>query len=349
MYLWHQPVMAFERLFVPASTSLFLISSLAITFVLAGLTTFLIERPIRAARISPLYVVGGMFVSSLIVISVTFAGDISKGFSGRYADSQVYQELQNPDQEIAQNCSYFRQSVADPEFCIFPSETFSDASPSIAVWGDSHAMALASGFISMEREYDLIHMGMNGCRIRFPDGSNEEACVAKHQAALQRILSDETVLIVVIESIYQSRPVTEEGMIALRDDVTQAVSLLLDAGREVIVVGPVPIFDRNIPGAMMRSERLGLDLLPTQTLDAHKNRPHRLGDEFLDDMQALGAIPFSTEPILCPRGECLTNINGRPLYIDDEHLTVFGARLLSIEIDKKILQLLHAENPDTRN
>lgn len=339
LYLWHQPVMAFLRLFAPDSTPTFLLVAGVLSSTLAVLTYHFIEQPARRSQAHLAYVTGLVALGVILVFSMTFAAIGSGNFASRYSSSQAFVDLQDPDQELAQRCSFYRQAINSPEFCTFPPTKGDEATFSLAIWGDSHAMALTSGFIGLERDYEVVHLGMNGCRIRFATGTGNDPCALKHNAALDRILLDKSIKVILIHSIYQSRPVTAAGMNAMAADIRHAVTSLVSDGRQVIVLGPVPIYPADIPGALMRSDRLGLDLTPRQSLSEHHARPHRLGEEFLAEMHQLGAITISADPALCPSGECLVQIDGHPLYLDDEHLSVAGATLLAKAIDQIILDL----------
>lgn len=101
--------------------------------------------------------------------------------------------------------------------------------------------------------------------------------------------------------------------------------LLSAAGKRVVVVGPVPDFqDQNLTGAVERAA-LGLPIVagrPTAGFLAQTA-------EVLSALRRVEALPnvrvVYPHLLLCDAEQCRTFAEGKPLYMDFNHLSRFGA------------------------
>ncbi len=92
---------------------------------------------------------------------------------------------------------------------------------------------------------------------------------------------------------------------------------------------PVPVWDRSVPKALLSNS------LPVQDLEAYRHANERL----IAGLAGANFRIYQTATVLCP-GACLAESGGRPLYFDDEHLTLTGAGTLRGLFDQVIADLL---------
>ena len=100
-----------------------------------------------------------------------------------------------------------------------------------------------------------------------------------------------------------------------------AVQALEGAGKQVIVIGPIPAYDEAIPRWL--------------ALNAMAGKPAPLGQltsEFLARNRSILSTEWSqyartavVHTALCPRARCLIQIGGKSLYSDTHHLSTTGA------------------------
>jgi peptidoglycan/LPS O-acetylase OafA/YrhL len=348
IYLWHQPVMATTRLFIEDGTFPFLLFTIASSIVLAWLTYRFVERPARIIRWQLRRVLIAVTIASSAVALIFLAGAKSNWFAWRYDDALVSRVIQHPDTWKARSCSNWGvKNPGDISFCRLPAtrKTMKKAS-TVAVWGDSHAMALSAGLVSRERSYDLALYGMAGCAIELEKReSNHDSsmCFQKHKKALADILSDSTTKIVVITSKWgfpANRP--EHGDI-LRSNLDRAISIVKNSGREVILVSAVPVFHQNIPDAILRKQRLRLTVLPYVTIENYRSDKNRMIQGAIDAAQNYEFPVIHSEDTLCPDGICLSVLGNMPLYYDRSHLSIIGANLISEILQKQIEDILDGE------
>jgi hypothetical protein len=122
-----------------------------------------------------------------------------------------------------------------------------------------------------------------------------------------------------------------EGRQALfKSALTETVESLLRAGKRVVLVYPIPEVGYNVPATLARLALKGEPLqLFTQPLDAYRARQRPTFD-VLDGIgtseKILRVYPHER---LCENNRCIVFADGKPLYRDDDHLSVAGAEFIS--------------------
>jgi len=109
----------------------------------------------------------------------------------------------------------------------------------------------------------------------------------------------------------------------------RTVAALVHAGKNVIIVASVPEMKVSVPHALARRHMFNLDTdIRLELADYLQRQAHVFSE--LDKMQRrYGAKIVYPHQILCANGYCDVMRDGIVLYSDSNHLTEFGARLLS--------------------
>lgn len=132
-----------------------------------------------------------------------------------------------------------------------------------------------------------------------------------------------------------------KGRLLYLEAIQHTVQLLLDAGKKVILVYPIPEAGWHVPTYLFAHMPKGTQPIPpnigSTNHDVFKAR-HK------DIYQAFDALGHQTglqrvypENVFCNstvQGRCITQMNGHPLYRDDDHLSVLGGELVAEEILK---------------
>jgi hypothetical protein len=114
--------------------------------------------------------------------------------------------------------------------------------------------------------------------------------------------------------------------------------------RQLIVVAPIPEAGFHVPSALakeiMFNNETGLssDSLST-SYRVFLERNRDANDILKGALASSEAVLIKPEDYLCNtevKGRCLTHIQGTPLYWDDDHLSNYGAALLTHEILKNL-------------
>ena len=120
----------------------------------------------------------------------------------------------------------------------------------------------------------------------------------------------------------------------------QSIEELISKGKHVYLVYPVPEVGWNVPRQSYKRSVRGIHERLTTSYPAYLNRSAPV----LAAFDAIGDSAFLTRvkpsELFCNHiqtGRCETQVNGRPLYFDDDHVSVLGATI--------ILQRLFASAP----
>lgn len=235
-----------------------------------------------------------------------------------------------------------------------------DQSPVFLLWGDSHANAVATAVNLSAADADAAGylIWKSGCPplagIDRTDHSNQECSnfsrdvidfVKDHQEIETVILSSRWAI-----SAVGTRYKTEEGnSVTLIDSETpesrntangavfesglkRTVEELVNLGREVILVNPVPEVGYHVPSAFFVADRTGRDIteIIAPTMEEFKNR-NEVVLSVLSELSANNIHVWNVDPteILCDELICQVVQDNKPLYNDDNHLSTAGGQLIT--------------------
>lgn len=139
-YLWHQPLLAFARLYSFNKLSHFEIGALiVITFGLAYLTWLLVERPFRdRRRFSRAQIFAGATVASVGFFSIGLVGHLAQGFPSRFTPAELAAIQASRSSTIGCNVVPLKVNAAIKRCDIGRK----GIEPTVLLTGDSHADAI---------------------------------------------------------------------------------------------------------------------------------------------------------------------------------------------------------------
>jgi peptidoglycan/LPS O-acetylase OafA/YrhL len=266
-YLIHWPLLAFLRIVYggnppPAD----LLATAAASFPLAILSYYFIEQPFRRSQrpaIPMLLSYAGIGIGALAVCSAIW---VTHGLSRRYPALATMEFTERPLQSdlcLVRNNDQPNLSPA----CYDISQSY----PSVAIWGDSHAAAMAPALRSAAaaRGYALFELAKSSCppltgatHYFPPEPTRAAACTRFNRKALALLESDRNVGIVILTASWaapfnrnwadgwlapddESHPATpslERSRRLFTQSLTETILALLGAGKRVIVVQDTPYF-----------------------------------------------------------------------------------------------------------
>lgn len=98
--------------------------------------------------------------------------------------------------------------------------------------------------------------------------------------------------------------------------------------RPVFILRPIPEMGVDVPKAVSRNLAMGRTAFPSIAIDDYQRR-HQLVLAAQQAAQASCNVRIlDPTSILCNSGHCISELNGRPIYYDDDHLSEFGNKLL---------------------
>jgi peptidoglycan/LPS O-acetylase OafA/YrhL len=336
VYLWHWPLFAFAKIYLGHGLSEGVTFCLIIaTIIIATASWWYVERPFRhaaaTARISPqLLFVGGL--GSLAVIGCVSLVVFAHGLPNRIGHGA--------------RRFYFvaRSKIELPH----------DPAADILVWGDSHAQAFARAALIIGQHYGLTvrESGTQNCPpligAHRVGGGYSRDCDAINRALLHRLQQGprpRVAILVARWSLYQglaSRdgPVfeiddqeqtldAETSTRVLERSLTRTVDALDALGIAVVLVGQAPEFPEHPNSCFVRriwrKEPNAADCLtmPREQSDRRLSTSKAILTELAKTHKA--TLYVGLDEILCKGGTCRAAEDHRPLYHDDNHLSLFGS------------------------
>lgn len=366
LYLWHQPLFAFKRLYaLEALTPGDYIPLIILSVVLAILSWKYIEQPLRNAKHFPLkrFIKMNAVAFGVLLIVGLFFGiprEIPFRISGERAQFLDASKDNAHHLLIIEGEECYDRDVGNA--CILGDAT---QKPTLALWGDSHAGALTLSLHQYLKKnkraaYQFTKTGCPPARdLRRADQGDRDQCSSYSDKVMEK-LHDATIETVIVAARYpiyaeQKRFDNKEGGIepgedfvvwpakreinALeerRDHVLQryqeTFKELLALSKKVVIVYPIPEVGFNVPKTLEKLYfKHGMkDFHITTSYDVFKERTKRVRNA-LDAIQNPNVFRIYPEKILCDtliKDRCVVHHGKDVYYWDYDHLTTKGADLV---------------------
>jgi hypothetical protein len=250
--------------------------------------------------------------------------------------------------------------------------------PEFAIVGDSHAAALVRSLDHASQREGIggIAYTFNGCPpIRDSKSTNhtgiEEICDAFRRDFFNNLQGGDIPKVIVLGArwtiLFEQTPFNNlEGGIeagdrtewiskysdtmgykaALRKDIAESILALLDSGRAVVLVYPIPEMGWNVPVRLAKIQMQRENLERSDASVAYHVYRERNADanHVLDGIQHHNLYRIGPEKVLCDsfvKDRCAAHLNGMPLYFDDDHLSAFGADQIVGRIVQTLKDIQH--------
>jgi peptidoglycan/LPS O-acetylase OafA/YrhL len=384
LYLWHFPLIAFASYVELAGLDVRTKAAIClISLIMAFLSLRYVELPFRRPSQSagvrrPVPVaLAGMVISCGFGLLIALDGGIPSRLDEA---SAIYLDAEHDKERHHMECMTLEQRIIKPAAaCKLGSP---GTNPHVLLWGDSHSVVTGSALEEAARRNNssLLLAASVDCPIGIgfeidPNiGSDLAAnpgyqyCAEYNREMLHLAVTDPNITTVVLSSRWTNWRVGEEGSateakvdIRLRNAEGTARSpegnkqiyaqgfeaLLRDltaAGKTVWVVGPVPEPSFRVPKALY-VEHIGLDHTDLDIPRAAFMRKNQFMLSVFSDMKQKFPVKFVWPHLaLCSDTKCPVSENGRPIFFDDNHLSMLGAHKTSPLYDK----IFHEAAPASR-
>jgi peptidoglycan/LPS O-acetylase OafA/YrhL len=353
LYLWHWPLIVFTRyVLMREPDTAERLALLAAALILATLSWRFVERPFRGKSglltRPTLFATAGLAMAGLIGFGLI--GDQRVGFPERFppevAGLAAVAEERNP---------YRKPCVgrAPERIAADPACALGDAAepPEFLLWGDSHALALAPALTAaadMTSRRGLF-IGKNGCppllgveRLDSPHG-----CRPHNDRVRQWLLDHPEVRTVVLAGRWglvangqrhrtegkKPAVIAPDGIAgnpaAFRDGLARTLAFLTQRGFRVIVVDQVPEIGWHVPVGLAIARQFGRPTPVVPTLADFRFRQAVVDAALTNLAERYRFERLDPGAPLCPNGTCRIELDGHPLYRDDNHLSLRGADILT--------------------
>ena len=355
LYLWHLPVIDFMKYLTDDALSAFgILVAIMVSVLLSVATYFYIETPFRKREkkeVKTMLAAVTMPATAIIGLAIFLADGVPQRLTPLQTKqlAVVDDELRHPSKCMSIGDRWIEPSEA----CRFGPR------PNTLLWGDSHAMVTATSlnaagvsfFFAADADCPIgINLSVSS---EFETGlvsqGHYRRCGEYNRKMLVRAL-DPDIETVVLSSRWTNwrigepaNPAEKSVDIRLVDELgtsvtaaqnrvkferafTTLVAKLTNAGKHVVIVGPLPEPTFNVPHRLYVE---GLGFAPTERAGAEYESRHRTILAFFRSFNNLPNVSFIwPSEALCTNG-CAVARNDIPLYFDHNHLTFDEATRLS--------------------
>lgn len=378
-YLWHQPLLVFSRHYLQAEPGpIWITGILLATLLVAYFSWRYIERPLRkSGNMSRSHALGLALTGSILFFGAGMLGYHSEGFSRFYpAQVQALQHIhQNPN--TPDHC--WRRLSQDQNFDHACHLGTPGQPPSFVLLGDSHAGSLSAALDQASRAQHLagLDFSFRSCLPVIHSTYQAKDATARTCSALRQLFFapnqlaswPETVILVgrwtlAMErhrpnngeggqepggdyTLESQRTASEGYTRALAQDYADTVHTLLKSGKKVILVYPIPEMAWDVPQRLaqlyMRHGRLQPDdaSVSVQYIKQRNQRAEAALDA-IGEQPGLSRVRPSN--ILCHRAikdRCVAHTAGAPVYFDNNHLSITGAKPIVDAITQQLVAEKH--------
>jgi peptidoglycan/LPS O-acetylase OafA/YrhL len=279
-YLWHWPLLALVRILYDGTPTVEAsLLTVAVALAVAALSYYLIEQPFRRSTRPPIPLLLRYATVSLVLLAACGVIWLSHGLPRRFpglARMEAAGESLKIDPCLAGETGQPNLTPACYDV--------SAARPLIALWGDSHAAALAPALRSAAnaRGYGFVELGKNSCTPltgathyipRLPRLAAE--CLRFNRTTLGLILGDRRIRVVILAAAWAAPlhrswmdgwlsadlareprvPSLETSRRLYIESLSATIRAFEDAGKQVIVLEDTPNFDFD-PLLKVRAARI---------------------------------------------------------------------------------------------
>lgn len=315
LYLWHWPLLAFYRATTVGEGELWMRLLLClIALVLAAASYRYVEQPLRRAQtVRWRVLLGGGAVSALLA-ATAFAWNLHAQRQALGADDPLAHAAHADRPPDWARCHYQRGSSDFPR----PNcESRPRVAPTIAIWGDSMALAWKPLVWRMAREQSTsaIAWSRDACPPLFDFRAENGKPPDAHCAGFVRHIADQT------QGLRTLFLVMSLGKAGLGDRVAALERTLAAVSPKVgriIVLGPTPHLRDTVPKCIRTGQlqhcavrRAEFDLIAAPQVAALRVLAARYPNVDVIDMTAF----------FCTATECPALKDGMPLYWDEHHVS----------------------------
>ena len=362
-YLWHQPIISFYEYKIDSIDSLFeQVVILSLTLALAYFSFLVIENPFRDGRLSARNIRRILWAGSLIIFFSALGAHFTLGYPHRMPAG--VSEVLNMQFSYGPNykrCLQVRDHVSGLDLdtsCVLGA----DVAPRYVLLGDSHANTLADGLgnlLSKENESIRI-LTLSSClpvqNMQVVGQRIGEKCTEYNDIVLEYLDAHNELEVVVMFAVWQNYlsdvarafdvnlgpelPETER-LEAFLQNFVQTVDKITQSGRRLIIVAGIPVPGIDVPRnralALWRGNDVSInDGLKLSDFLVASEESRKLFQLAEDKFAYPGRVTV-VDPVanFCDGEICYTVREGKILYSDSNHPSIFGSELIlqKIEVD----------------
>lgn len=340
LYLWHWPLFALRNYWSDIQINPFYKSNLfliILTFIFASFSFFVVERPLRVAKIQRKKLFFSM-TAAVMCVGCLVGGYVvyAKGMPKRIpAEAYALANVPASSYKTPKCYELTPEQIANGGLCTVGSKA---ADKSFILWGDSHALAMSDGInVSANENNRSGYFASTSACAPLPglggtEMSKRQECLDATEAVAKKTENDRNIKKIIFVCRWVKYTDTPEKTAVFKRALDAAIKRFSDKQIYFVLDNAEAKFDvpaELAKGALLRHRLPALAPDNSFTIpEKNYTDSNRLLLTLLDrykNVKNFHVLPLYKA--LCENGECLTTDGGRSLYYDDDHLSVFGARL----------------------
>ncbi|HWA31154.1 MAG TPA: SGNH hydrolase domain-containing protein, partial [Rhizomicrobium sp.] len=232
------------------------------------------------------------------------------------------------------------------------------AEPSFLLWGDSHADALLPAVQKVAREHNRagLFAGTDSCAPLLGVFRPDMRKCKPFNDAVAKVALKPQIKEVILDARWAKNayghargegpgriyPYDKDGVGVDRASteavfyrgLERTVKMLARAGKQIVIVAPVPEAAYPVPRVMAHMRMDGDERTPSISLRRYLDGQKFVFNAMRRMKSKYGATVIYPYKVLCATGRCDFALSDRPLYRDAHHLSVFGAMQLTSVVQK---------------
>ncbi len=362
LYLWHWELFSFSHIILSGTLPYFLtLILLILSFFLAWLTYYFVEKPIRCSVKGKQYASFSAYISLFLLLSLggmSFVIYINHGLESRVL-AQTQKKL-NEDMTHFEHyrkeiypCEVTNKATKNLDWCL---QTRKGA-PNKVIWGDSHADHLLPGFLRHDQQNNWLLLGQSSCpplmdTLGFWIGF-KDTCAQTNETALETILASSSIDTVVLASLgpfyisdqgyamqhlqqyspknfilqSKNKAINTDKATVFYEGLELTINKLHTAGKKVILFQDIP----EIP--FMPDRCLHRPLAPRYPCYINKKDVLERQKSYKALLVKLkekhpDILVFNSIEVLCPQQSCSLLHKRHLIYRDSHHLSITGSQFV---------------------
>lgn len=342
LYLWHWPIMVFQRtdalLLATDSKMVERAAVLVASFVAATLSWWLVERPTRNRALIPdraLFIGVGASMAILAVLGVGLI--VGAGLPGRFTPEVTHMAawMNHDASDSAQPC-FFQDarpfSTLDRGVCL-PDKP---DRPTYLIVGDSHAAALGPSIRDAFPDANVLQISAADCLPVLATSSESltAACPEAMRFALTELPKQRR-----IDAIWLIGRFAHGNDVPGRvDSILATAGMLTRAGQRVVIIGPNPEYQVALPRVLARGLMASSGSATSAADQKLVSPPFEADARFKAAVTRSGIGYVSLIDALCQGRHCRSlAAPGTPMLFDTDHATPPGARVIAAAVREDLI------------
>ena len=339
LYLWHWPIIVFAKYLNPIETfsANIVIFLLLLSVFISTISYYVIEQPFRTKNVFSRKFIFSSSIFAMILFSLfTIQGIKMEGFKNRFTSKILaFDKARIPEVTSYRDCD---DIINAENWCII-GDKFSD--DSVLLFGDSHLLSWAPVLdkVLLKRKQKGIFAMQSNCPpiIDLEYWMARIGCAEKNQSVKKFISSNTKASQVIISGYWPAYfqhadelPIKVKGIKKNNEPhsiphygVANTIKWIMNMNKQVILIGPVPVYDKSVPMLLALNELNKKDYLKSNYDDQliKSGSFNEIVDNYNDKKGFLYINPLKW---LCDPN-CITAVKEISIYHDSNHLNSYGA------------------------